>query len=118
MAAAGPVRVGTRRVMALAIVGGYILVMLAVARRIYGTMRESESMAPEDRMDAAMIGALSLTISILWPLAIPVALVMWHPKPTAAETRAALAERDDENRQLQRRIAELERELKIGPGSA
>jgi hypothetical protein len=100
--------------IATLVVGGYILVMLAVARRIYGAMREDDIMAPENRTDEIMTAALSLVTSILWPLAVPLALVLWHPKPTAAETRAALSERETENRKLQGRITELEHELGIG----
>jgi hypothetical protein len=100
--------------IATLVIGGYILVMLAVARLIYGAMREDDIMAPEGRADEAMSAALALITSLLWPLAVPVALIMWHPKPTAAETRAALSERETENRKLQGRITELERELGIG----
>jgi len=100
--------------LALVIVGGYVLVILAVARRIYGALREDGIMAPDDRTDEIMNAFLSLITGLLWPLALPIAVIMWHPKPTAAETRAALTERETENRQLQQRIAELERELGVG----
>ena len=100
--------------IAAAVIGGYVLVMLAVARRVYGVLREDEFTDSDDRFDEVMCATMSLFIGAVWPLAIPVAVIMWHPKPTAAETRAALTERETENRQLQRRIAELERELGIG----
>jgi hypothetical protein len=99
---------------AMFVIGGYALVMLAFARRIYNALREDEIMAPDDSFDAAMTASMSLLISIFWPLVIPVAVIMWHPKPTAAETREALYERETENRDLQRRIDQLERELGIG----
>jgi hypothetical protein len=96
------------------VIGSYVLIALAAARRISSALREDDIMAPDDRFDEVTNAVMSLFIGIFWPAAIPVALIMWHPKPTAAETRAALSERETENRKLQGRITELERELGIG----
>lgn len=98
--------------MVLAIIGGYALIVLIAARFAYRPVRED--FGSDDATDRFMGAVVALIAGLFWPLALPVAIIMWHPKPTAAETEAALYEREMENRQLQRRIAELERELKIG----
>jgi hypothetical protein len=98
--------------IAWAIVSGYVLAMLITGRFVYRAMRED--MAPDDAVDGFMYAAVSLFAGMLWPFAIPVAIIMWHPKPTSAEVESELAERRLENGKLQRRINELERELGIG----
>jgi hypothetical protein len=97
---------------AWAIVSGYVLAMLITGRFAYRAVRED--MGSADPIDRFMGAAVSLFAGMLWPLALPVAIVMWHPKPTSAEVEAELAERRVENGKLQRRITELERELGIG----
>ncbi len=66
-----------------------------------------DPMLPDDQFDAVILAALSMMAGLFWPLALPIALVMWHPRKTPAELREQIGTRDQ-------RIAELERELGIG----
>lgn len=61
----------------------------------------------DDAIDRFIAGFMSLLGGHLWPLAVPVALVLWKPRKTPKQVEA-------ENRQMKRHIAELERELGIG----
>lgn len=89
------------------VAGCYAIAWLVTARCVFYAMRADEY-APDDKMDAVLLGILSVFAGLLWPLALPVALVMWHPRKTPAELREQLEARD-------RRIAELEREAGIRP---
>jgi hypothetical protein len=61
----------------------------------------------DDVIDRFAAGFMSMLAGHFWPLAAPVALVLWRPRKTPKQVEA-------ENRQMKRRIAELERELGIG----
>jgi hypothetical protein len=99
--------------IATLVIGGYAFAMLLMGRLAYRAIRE-DSGGGAPPIDAALDGAMALIVGLFWPLVLPVAVIMWHPKPTTAEISAALSEREMENRRLQRKITELERELGIG----
>lgn len=89
--------------MIAAIVAGcYAIIWLFAARRVFYAFRNDHLGPPDDGIDTAMAGLLSLIIGMMWPLALPVALVIWKPRKTPAEFQEQLEARD-------RRIAELER---------
>jgi hypothetical protein len=54
-----------------------------------------------------------MLISIFWPLIVPIAAIMWHPKPTAAQREREIEKQRDEIARQQRRIKNLEYELGI-----
>jgi hypothetical protein len=97
--------------IAVFVISGYTCAMLLMGRIAYGAIREDSG---SHGIDAALDGMIAFFVGLLWPLVLPIAIVMWRPKPTTAEIRAALSERETENRDLQRRIDQLERELGIG----
>lgn len=94
------------------IVAGYALASLLAARVVLRALRES--VPDEDITDAVTSGLIALVCGLFWPLALPIALVLVHPKPTSAEVGAAEREHEAEKRELRRRISELEREMGIG----
>lgn len=87
----------------LVVLIGYVAVWIYTARRILGVLQEDEFTPGEDLIDRGISGALAMLLGLLWPLALPIALVMVKPKPTQKALEA-------ENVRLQRHIAELERE--------
>ena len=91
------------------VIGCYAIAWLYTARRIYYVFREADFVDDGDLIDYAAAGFFSFFLALLWPLALPMTLVMWHPRKTPAELREQLKARD-------RRIAELEREAGIRPG--
>lgn len=60
-----------------------------------------------DPVDRFMSAVVSLFAGHFWPLAAPIALVLWKPRKTPEQVQA-------ENEQMKRHIAELEHELGIG----
>lgn len=90
----------------LAVLLAYATVTLFAARRVYWALRDHFS--DEGGLDLVMDGTMALLTGLLWPLILPVAVIMWRPRKTAAELQEEIAEHD-------RRIAELEREAGIGP---
>lgn len=84
---------------------GYPAVALTAARLAYGPVRDA--MGDADAVDHFMCAFTAMCAGALWPLAIPIGAIMWHPAKTKDEHEA-------EKAGLHRRIAELERELKIG----
>lgn len=102
------------------IVGGYVLGWLLASRFAYHAIRNDPLIGEtgdDDGIDRAMNGAMAFIVGLFWPLALPVAVVMWRPPPTRGQIAAAEQAHDDEKRALERRIAELERELNL-PRSA
>lgn len=102
------------------IVSGYVLGWLLASRVAYHAIRNDPLMGDDsgnDAIDRAMNGGMAFFVGLLWPLALPIAFVMWRPPPTRGQIAAAERAHDDEKRALQRRIAELERELNL-PRSA
>lgn len=91
---------------------GYPAVALTAARLLYGPLRDA--LGDSDGFDRIMNAVAALIAGVLWPLAIPVGIIMWHPHKTKADLEAEKAELHQERAALRRRIAELERELKIG----
>lgn len=90
------------------VIGCYAGVWLFVARRALYAIRADGSMPVADgRIDRVMVGVVAMAIGLLWPLALPITLIMWHPRKTPSELREQLHARDE-------RIAELEREAGIG----
>ncbi len=92
------------------VVAGYTVATLLCGRIVFAAMRADDTMAPEEGFEAVLLAALSMMTGLFWPLALPVALVMWHPRKTPAELREQIDARDQ-------RIAELERELGIRSGA-
>lgn len=87
---------------------GYGVATLAAGRAAFYFIRADEFMAPDDGTETFLLGALAMITGLFWPLLLPLALVMWHPRKTPAELRERVQARDD-------RIAELERELGMRP---
>jgi len=97
------------------ILGGYALAVLLAARFIHCQMRLVDP--PGDQIDDVLTSVLALIIALFWPLALPVAVVMWRPRKTPAELRREV---EDCREQITARdlcIAELERQLGIAPSS-
>jgi len=92
--------------IAAVVIGCYAVAWLVTARLAFYAIRSDDTMAPDDGFEAVMMGLLSVIAGAFWPLALPVALVMWHPRKTPAELQEQIRARD-------RRIAELEREAGI-----
>ncbi len=88
------------------VVACYTVATVLCGRVIFAVMR-AEFMTLDNRLEPVMIAVLGMLIGLFWPLALPTALIMWHPKKTPAELREQIDARDQ-------RIAELERELGIG----
>lgn len=80
---------------------GYIIVSMFVARRVFVYM--GQEFIADDTGDRVMNAVLGLMVGVLWPLGIPVALIMYKPKKSQAEI---IADRDA-------RIKDLEKELGI-----
>lgn len=89
---------------------GYGLVWLFTARKIFGALRAGDVRAfgadEFDGVGAAIYGVMALMCGFFWPLAIPVAAVVYRPAKTPEEVKT---ERDA----LQVRIRELEADLQI-----
>lgn len=94
--------------MTLYIVTAYILLTLVAGRIAYFHMRVADGVEDEG-LDRFMTGAMAMLIGSFWPLALPVAIVMWKPAKTPGEIKA---ERDA----MAVRIQELEAELGIRGG--
>lgn len=92
--------------MILLVFAAYEVVALLAARKAYAAVRAS-NMAPEDNIEARLVGALMMFAGQFWPLALPIAAVLWRPRKTPDEVM-------EENQQMRDRIAALERELGIG----
>jgi hypothetical protein len=86
------------------IFAGYCAAALVAARRVYWYMLDD--FEAEDGLERAGLTLLAFVCGVLWPLALPMALIMWAPRPTSREIEA-------EREQMQSRINELERELGI-----
>ena len=95
--------------------GCYALAWLVSARIVFYVARQDEYLAPDDGMDYMLLAAMSVLTGLMWPLALPIALVVWHPRKTATELREAAATAEWERQKLATRIAELEREAGISP---
>lgn len=78
----------------------YAIVALLAARHINYRLRL-------EPCDAVGDAAFAMLLGCLWPLALPLAVVMWRPRQTPAELAEQVRQRDE-------RIAELERDLRIG----
>lgn len=87
-------------------IGAYEVAAILAARFLFYALRRTEY-GPDDGFEAGLLCALMLMAGQFWPLALPVALVMWKPRKTPQELK-------DEHEAALRRIAELERELGIG----
>lgn len=81
----------------------YEVVAMAAARFAYPHMDSD----PDDQVEKVLLAGMLLFFGQLWPLAAPVALILWKPRKTPEQVQA-------ENEQMKRRIDELERELGIG----
>ena len=87
----------------LVVVIAYEVAAFLAARHIYPRLDPSG----DDPVDRFMSALMSLFGGHFWPLAAPVALVLWKPHKTPEQVLA-------ENEQMKQRIAQLERELGIG----
>lgn len=85
----------------------YEIVALLAARVFYGAIRREDGALMDGSVDNALMGLMGLIGGQFWPLALPIALVIWRPKKTPQEVA-------EENLRMKARIAELERELGIG----
>lgn len=85
------------------VVVAYEVIAFLAARRAYWGLDAD----PDDSADKFMSALMSLFGGHFWPVALPVALVLWKPRKTPAQLQA-------ENEQMKQHIAELERELGIG----
>lgn len=88
----------------LLVVLGYEVAAFLAARMMFPhILDDGDSNDPIDRF---LAGFMSLLAGHFWPLAAPVALVLWKPRKTPEQLQA-------ENEQMKRHIADLERELGI-----
>lgn len=87
----------------LLVVIGYEVTAFLAARRAYWSLDPDR----DDPVDKFVMGCCALFFCQFWPVAAPVALVLWKPRKTPEQVEA-------ENQAMKRRIAELERELGIG----
>ena len=99
--------------MSWIITAGYFIGWLVCARIAYRTMLEEVTYGTPDSVDRFLSGTLGALISIFWPLIVPIAIVMWSPRPTVAERERKIEEQRDEIARQQRRIENLEYELGI-----
>lgn len=85
------------------VVVAYEVIAFLAARRAYWSLKPD----PDDLTDKFMAALVALFGGHFWPVALPVALVLWKPRKTPEQLQV-------ENEQMKRHIAELERELGIG----
>lgn len=85
------------------VVVAYEVIAFLAARRAYWSLDAD----PDDSADKFMSALMSLLGGHFWPVALPVALVLWKPRKTPKQLQ-------EENEQMKRHIADLERELGIG----
>lgn len=90
---------------------GYGIVTLACARFIYAYMCRDKYMKPEDGVDIAMTGFMSLLTALFWPLVLPIGLIIWRPRKSPEQI---LAERDAKIAEQAAYIRKLEIENGIG----
>jgi lysylphosphatidylglycerol synthetase-like protein (DUF2156 family) len=91
----------------------YFIGWFVCARIAYGVMLEEVTFGEPDSIDRFLSATLGMLISIFWPLIVPIAAIMWHPKPTAAQREREIEKQRDEIARQQRRIKNLEYELGI-----
>lgn len=84
----------------------YVIGFSVCAYRIYPALLADLSY-DEGPIDKAVSALLALLISLFWPLALPVTLLILTAKPTDAERTRALDDREAN-------IRRMERELGIG----
>jgi hypothetical protein len=84
----------------------YETVALLASRVAFAAIRDTDG-APSDKVDAAGAGFVAFLAGHFWPLAAPIAAVMWRPRKTPDEVL-------EDNKRMREHIAELERELGIG----
>jgi hypothetical protein len=101
---------------------GWPLVTLVTGRQVYGLIRAHEikergveSFKLDDR---AWLGATATMLGLLWPFVLCWLVVTAKPRKTERELREQVKARDrwieEQAQATQARIAELERELRIG----
>lgn len=83
---------------------GYEVAAFLAARMMFPHILDDGG--SNDPIDRFLAGLMSLLAGRFWPLAAPVALVLWKPRKTPEQVQ-------EENRQMKQHIAELERELGI-----
>lgn len=83
----------------------YEVIALLTARMVFPRMLDDGG--SDDSVDRFFVALMALFGAQFWPLAAPIALVLWKPHKTPEQLRA-------ENEQMKQHIAELERELGIG----
>ena len=91
---------------------GWLACAVVVARHM---LRDTYA-GPPDAEETVLLGTLALLAGVVWPLALPIALVVYlarRESPGERRERRAV-ERDAVVRERDRRIAALERELGIG----
>lgn len=81
----------------------YEAIAFLAARRAYWSLKPD----PDDSTDKFMSALMALFGGHFWPVALPVALVLWKPRKTPKQLQ-------EENEQMKRHIADLEQELGIG----
>lgn len=92
----------------LLVLAAYEAVAIFAGRIAFRIMRSNDGFGgADDRIDLGFMGFFALFGGQVWPLVLPIAAIMWHPRKTPAELK-------EENLRMQRRIAELERELGLG----
>jgi len=84
---------------------GYEVAAFLAARMMFPYILDDGG--SDDAIDRFIAGFMSLFAGHFWPLAAPVALVLWKPRKTPEQVAV-------ENEQMKQRIAQLERELGIG----
>lgn len=89
----------------LLVVLGYEVAAFLAARMMFPHILDDGG--SDDPIDRFLAGFMSLFAGHFWPLAAPIALVLWKPRRTPEQVQ-------EENRQMKQHIAELERELGIG----
>lgn len=87
------------------VVIAYEVVALMAARMAFPyILEDGGGDEPVDRFLAALLVLIGVQF---WPLAAPIALILWKPRKTPEQVQ-------EENRRMKQHIAELERELGIG----
>lgn len=89
--------------MILLVFIAYEVIAILAARSAYPRLDPDNG----DVADKFCMAAVSLIFGQFWPLAAPIALILWKPRKTPEQVAA-------ENEQMRKRIAQLERELGIG----
>lgn len=97
------VSVAISNVLFVLVVVVYEVIAFLAARRAYWSLDPDQ----DDPVDKFVMACCALFFCQFWPVAAPVALVLWKPRKTPEQIEA-------ENREMKQRIAELERELGIG----